>query len=140
MDKAIVYTIIIIIIAGVVFWGFQSGFLGNIFSGPVTNIPVPDGILLFFGADCPHCKLVEDFIKANSIDQKVVFDNLEVPFNGKTSQQLQDNAALAIQLAKGCKLNVINGISIPFLYDGKGQCILGDEPVINFFKNAAGIK
>ena len=142
MDKIVILIIIVVVSAGAIFWAVQSG----IFSGPAPLIPVPEGALLFFGQNCPHCKIVEDFIIANNIDQKVKFSRLEIPFNGKTSPQLESNAKLLIQLAQGCKIDVSKGVSIPFLYDpsaGSGQagkCLVGQDDVINFFKNAADIK
>ena len=142
MDKTILYTVIIVIFAGFLFWGFQTGFFTKVLPQPVTQVqptPLPEGAVLFFGADCPHCKDVEAFVAANNIDQKVKYTKLEVPFNGKSSDQLVANAELAVQLAQGCKLDVTNGISIPLLYDGK-NCLLGETDVINFFKNAACIK
>jgi glutaredoxin len=145
MDKTIVITVLLIILAGFLFWGFQTGFFAKIFAGPTTPTPpvaptgLPSGTILFYGQECPHCKIVEAYITANNIDQKVKFTQLEVPFAGKTSPQLVANAELAIQLAQGCKLDVSKGVSIPFLYDGK-NCLIGQDDVINFFKNAAGIK
>jgi hypothetical protein len=135
MDKVVLSTIIVIIFAGFLFWALQSG----VFSG-TTATPLPVGPLLFYSPDCSHCKIVEDYIIQNKIDEKVKYARLEVPFGTRTSPQLESNAKLAIQLAQGCKLDVTNGISIPLLYDGKGKCLLGQDEVINFFKNEAGIK
>ena len=143
MDKKLVFTILVIIFAGFLFWGFQTGFFATLFAGPVKPVAptvLPSGIVLFYGAECPHCKNVEAFIVTSNVDQKVKITRLEVPFFGKTSPQLVANAELAIQVAQGCKLDVSNGVSIPFLYDGNGKCLLGDTDVINFFKNATGIK
>ena len=67
-------TIIIIILAGVLFWGFQSGFFISIFSGPVTATPLPSGIVLFYGQGCPHCADVEKFIAQNSKALAVGYD------------------------------------------------------------------
>lgn len=139
MDKKIVFSVLIVIFAGMVFWGFQSGFFTKNPGSDVTATPLPEGIVLFFGEDCPHCKIVEDFITQNKIADKVSFTNLEVPFGLKSSPQLMSNAKLAIKLAQGCNMDVSNGISIPFLYDGK-NCLLGQDDVINFFKEKAGIK
>jgi len=143
MDKKIILTVLVIILGGFLFWGFQSGFFATLFAGPVKPVELtvlPSGIVLFYGAECPHCKNVEAFISSNNIDQKVKITKLEVPFAGKTSPELMANAELAIQTAQTCKIDVSSGVSIPFLYDGNGKCLIGDTDVINFFKNAAGIK
>jgi hypothetical protein len=134
MDKAVIIIIGVVILAGIGFWAFQSG----VFT-PAKASPLPEGIVLFFGADCPHCKIVEDYISQNKIEEKVQFTKLEVPFGTKTSPELLSNAKLAIQMADSCKIDTSNGISIPFLYDGK-NCLVGQDDVIKFFKNAANIK
>ena len=136
MNKAVIYTIVVLALGGFVFWGFQTGLFATIFSGPN---PLPQGIILFYGADCPHCKIVEAYISDNKISEKVSFTNLEIPFNGKTSAQLAANAKLLMQVATSCKIDTKNGVSIPFLYDGVSKCLIGDTEVINFFKDAAKI-
>ena len=140
MDKALIFTILGVVIIGLLFWGAQSGFLANLFKSPVRPAVLPEGIVLFYGADCPHCKIVEDFLVQNKISEKVKYSNLEVPFNGKTSPELEANAMAALEKAQVCKIDFSKGLSIPFLWDGKGNCLEGDQPVINFFKNEAGIK
>lgn len=137
MDKTTIFIIIAIILAAVLFFVFFSGTASKVSVEPTA---LPEGIVLFYGQECPHCKNVEDFIAANNIDQKVKSTKLEVPFLGKTSPELVANAELAGQLAQKCKLDVGSGVGIPFLYDGKGNCLVGDADVIKFFKNEAGIK
>ena len=132
MDKTIIITIVLIILAGFLFWGFQSGVFANIFNGSVKPITIPEGIILFYGQGCPHCKNVDDFIAQNNIKDKVKFSNLEVWYN-------KDNQAILGQVAQKCGINS-NQVGVPFLYDGNGKCYVGDVDVINFFKNAANIK
>jgi len=139
MDKSIVITVILVVFAGFLFWGFQTGFFASVFTGPVTPSPLPAGIVLFFGQDCPHCIKVEAFIKDNSIDSKIKITKLEIPFNGKTSPELVANSGLLVQTAQTCKMDISAGVSIPFLYDGSGKCYTGDVEVTNFLKAQAGI-
>ena len=122
---------IVIILAGVLFWGLQSGFC-KYFSGPVTPTPLPSGIVLFYGQGCPHCADVENFIAQNNIDQKVKITRLEVWYN-------KNNAALLAQVAQKCGITA-NSVGVPFLYDGNGKCYIGEVDVPNFLKTAAGIK
>jgi hypothetical protein len=92
----------------------------------------PEGIILFYGDGCSHCKIVEDFILQNKIEDKVKFTRLEV-WNNK------DNAYLLAQKAATCGIKTTD-VGIPFVWDGN-TCIFGDDDkVINFFKNAANIK
>jgi len=137
MDKTVIAIIIAIILVGGLFWVWQ---LGVFTKTSVQVAPLPQGIVLFYGDGCPHCKNVEDFITQNKIEDKVKFTRLEIPFNGRTSKQLAANADLAVQVAEKCKLDVSNGLIIPLLYDGNNQCLTGDVDTINFFKNAAGIQ
>ena len=135
MDKVIIYTIIIIL-AGLLFWGFQSGFFVSIFSGPggvtVTPTALPAGIVEFYGQGCPHCADVDAFVTANNIAQKVKFTKLEVWYN-------KNNAALLAQVAQKCGITS-NSVGVPFLYDGNGKCLIGETDVVNFYKAQAGIK
>lgn len=137
MDKTAIIIVIVVIIAAVGFWAWQSGVLTR----PLLPQPqLPEGIVLFFGDGCPHCKNVEDFLQANRVDEKLKITRLEIPFAGKTSPELRANALLAGQLAKQCKIDVSGGLGVPFMYDGKSNCFLGDVDAINFFKNETGIK
>ena len=132
MDKVIVLTILIVVLAGITFWGGQSGFFSNIFSGPVAPAQLPTGIVLFYGQGCPHCADVEKFIADNNIDQKVKITRLEVWYN-------RSNAALLAQVAQKCGINS-GSVGVPFLYDGVGKCYIGEVDVPNFLKTQAGIK
>ena len=132
MDKTIIITIVLIVLAGFLFWGFQSGFFASIFSGPIKPVPIPEGIILFYGQGCPHCKNVDDFIAQNKIEDKVKFTRLEVWYN-------KDNQTILGEVALKCKITS-SQVGVPFLYDGNGKCVDGDTDVINFLKNAAGIK
>jgi hypothetical protein len=139
MNKTIVITVILVVAAGFLFWGSQTGFFSSIFTGPVTSEPLPAGIVLFFGADCPHCIKVEAFIQDNKIDSKIKITKLEIPFNGKTSPELVSNSGLLVKAAQTCKMDASNGVGIPLLYDGAGKCFNGDVGVIDFLKAKTGI-
>ncbi len=128
MDKAIIVTVILIILAGVLFWAFQSG----TFKGPVSATPMPSGIVLFYGAECPHCKIVEDFLVQNKIDDKIKITRLETWHN-------QSNALLAAATAQSCKVDISKGVPVPLLWDGQ-KCYVGQDDAINFFKAQVGIQ
>ena len=131
MDKFVIFTIAVIILAGFLFWGFQTGFLSGIFSGPAKPAAIPAGVILFYGDGCPHCKNVEDFVLQNKIEEKVKFIRLEVRNN-------KDNQIVFGKVVQKCAINSSEA-GIPLLYDGNGKCYLGDVDTINFFKNASGI-
>ncbi|MFZ5391571.1 MAG: glutaredoxin family protein [Patescibacteria group bacterium] len=83
-------------------------------------------IILFYGDTCPHCEKVEEFVKANKVDDKVKFERLEV-YNNQT------NANLLGQMAKICKIPTEQGVGVPFLWN-KGKCLVGDQEIIGFFQ------
>jgi hypothetical protein len=138
MKKTIILIIILIILAGFLFWGFQTGFFAKVFTGSVKPSAIPQGIILFYGQGCPHCKNVDDFISQNNITDKVKFTRLEVWYD-------KDNQTILSEVALKCGITS-NSVGVPFLYDpstGSGQagkCYVGDTDVINFFKTQAGIK
>lgn len=132
MDKVIVFTIIIIILAGFIFWGIASGFFSGIFSGPVKPTPLPEGIVLFYGQGCPHCADVENFIAQNKIEDKVKISRLEVWYN-------KSNQLTLAEVVQKCGINA-NSVGVPFLYDGNGKCYIGEVDIPSFLKIQAGIK
>ncbi len=137
MDKTIILTIIIVVFAGFMFWGFQTGF----FSSPGSTInatPLPAGIVLFYGQGCPHCADVEKFITENKIEEKVKITRMEVWYN-------KNNQGTLAQVAKICNIKG-DSVGVPFLYDPSassgqaGKCYIGEVDVPNFLKTVAGIK
>lgn len=128
MDKTPIIIIISVILIATLFYVLFS-FTSKT---PVTPTVLPEGIVLFYGDGCPHCKNVDDFIVQNKIEEKIKFTKLEVWKN-------QSNAQLLINTATACKMDISGGVGVPFLYDGK-NCLTGDVDIINLFKNEAGIK
>jgi glutaredoxin len=123
MNKKILLVILGLVLAGAAIFFF-------VFRKPAGNIDL-SGIILFYGQGCPHCKNVDDYLKQNSIEDKVRFQKLEVFYNSK-------NADLLGQLAQRCGLNN-ETIGVPFLWNGASStCASGDADVINFFKSKIG--
>jgi len=124
MDKTIIAIIIVVILSGFLFWGFASGFF---LQKGIEPILLPEGTVLFYGEDCPHCKVVEEFIAENDIRSKMNITDLEVWDN-------QSNTLLLGQVAEKCNIDTSQGVGVPLLYDGQ-NCYMGDIDIINFFKN-----
>jgi len=82
-------------------------------------------IILFYGQGCPHCAKVEEYIKENKVKEKIAFEEKEVYYN-------QNNAKELGEKAKSCGIDQ-NEIGVPFLWDS-GKCLIGDQDIINFFK------
>lgn len=82
-----------------------------------------DSLIFFYGKGCPHCALVEEFMKQNNVLSKINIVEKEVYYNKKNASELAEKARI-------CGINT-NEIGVPFLWDGK-NCIVGDTPIINF--------
>ena len=82
--------------------------------------------ILFYSDSCPHCQIVEQYIKDNNVKNYLVFQELEVSNNPA-------NAQLLTKKADGCGLDT-NTLQIPFFFDGS-NCLIGDQNIINYFSS-----
>jgi len=87
--------------------------------------------VLYFSNACTHCQTVEKFIQDNNITSKVTFEQKEISQNSGNTQEL-------IAKAVKCGINQAN-VGVPLLTTN-GQCIVGEQDIINYFKTQAGIK
>ena len=82
-------------------------------------------IIFYYGDGCPHCAIVEEYIKENKIQDKISFTQKEVYYNQGNAKELEEKAKI-------CGLPT-DSIGVPFLWDGE-KCLIGDQDIINFFK------
>lgn len=80
----------------------------------------------FWGNTCPHCTNVAEFIETWVFKDKIKITKLEVYDN-------RDNARLLGEKAVVCKIPK-DQIPVPFLVTSSGKCIIGDQPIIEYFK------
>jgi glutaredoxin len=113
----------IAVIVGFVVWGLRS-------NQPVVSLD-PAAIVYYYGDGCPHCKVVQEFIDANNIAEKVTFEKKEVWNDRKNSQELS-------RRAEACGVKP-DEIGVPFVYGGDGKCYVGEPDVKKFFSEKAGI-
>ncbi|MEK7580266.1 MAG: DUF5667 domain-containing protein [Patescibacteria group bacterium] len=92
---------------------------------------IPATLIFFYGSSCSHCQKVEKYFTDNKIAEKIKFDQKEVYANPK-------NSALLVQYAKKCGINE-NEIGVPLLWDGS-KCLVGDQPIIDYFQSTIGLK
>ncbi len=85
----------------------------------------PSQIILFYGDGCPHCAIVEKYIEGNYIKDKISFAQKEVYYNQNNAKELETKAEI-------CGLPT-DSVGVPFLWDGE-KCLIGDQDIINFFK------
>jgi len=85
-------------------------------------------LILFYGSTCPHCKIVEEYISTNQLDQKLNIDQLEV-YENKSNTSL-----FSTTVQKICPDQLTSeGLPVPFLIDQKNnQCIIGDTPITDY--------
>jgi glutaredoxin len=127
MKKTILFLMLLGIFAVVVGGFYFLKGHNNTTSSNTSSNSTSSTIILFYGIGCPHCAKVEQFIKENKIKEKIAFEEKEVYFNKENAKQL-------VEVAQKCGFNE-NEIGVPFLWDRENQkCIIGDEPIINFFK------
>lgn len=128
MDKKTIITIAVavavIIIA--IFAANSAGF----FKPQPEVTPEMGKIILFYGQDCPHCKDLELWMTNNGINDKISMDKLEVQYN-KDNQNLLKGAAKVCNMAE-------TSIGVPLLWTGDGNCLLGVEPIEEFFNQKSG--
>lgn len=92
----------------------------------------PD-FILYYGSTCPHCKTVEKYIADNGLEQKLKIAQKEVFENQDNNTELVDKATI-------CDIDT-NKLGVPLLWDNlNSKCYEGDQEIINFLKQKAGIQ
>jgi hypothetical protein len=95
-------------------------------TGTICNATDTD-VILFYGNGCPHCAIVEKFIKDNNIAAKFQFNQKEVYYN-------TSSAEILFQKAQACGLASDN-IGVPFFWDGpNGKYYVGDQEIDCYLK------
>lgn len=84
-------------------------------------------IILFYGEECPHCKVVEKYIADNNVKARVTFSEREVNHD-------RANAEMMVKKQQDCKLDKNSIGAVPFLFT-TDKCYLGQDEIINFFKD-----
>lgn len=123
--KKRIYTILVIIlavIAGFIIWGTKQ---------PGKVIAPTSEIVYYYSEQCSHCKNVAKFLEENNIAEKVNFTRKEVRGSEDSASELQARAG-------ECGIDS-KSIGVPFLY-ARGECYIGDQDVIEFFKKEAGLQ
>ena len=111
----------------------EQGSVAGVNTSSTLNSENNSDIVLFYGTTCPHCKKVEDFLKANDVMAKLPYQNLEV-YNSKANQ------GTMVEKQNQCKdLSEDDKGGVPFLYT-PDKCIVGDQPIIDWFSQKIGIK
>jgi len=86
--------------------------------------PLDNKIILFYGDTCPHCKVLEQFMDDNKINERLTMEKREV-------YKDQANASLMMDAVRRCSLPE-NNVGVPFLW-ADSQCYVGEQ-VTTYFK------
>jgi len=109
----LIIVLVIVVVAG-----------GIIYSRINQSSEADNRVILFYRDSCPHCANVEEFVKANNIEEKYPFERLSV--------DNPVNAQLFMKKIKYCEIpSELAGV--PLLWD-RSKCRLGDADIINFFE------
>lgn len=98
----------------------------------LPETPLATEAIFFYGSTCPHCKTVEEFFTDYQMDKRVTFERKEVYNDKKNAQLMTEKQNLCKDLSEDDKGGV------PFLYT-PNKCVVGDKPIIDYFKNLTGI-
>jgi glutaredoxin len=90
-------------------------------------LSLPSNYEYFWGEGCPHCAKVDEFLDSWEHADKLELDKKEIYSNRVNSNLLQERG-------KSCGIP-FNQIGVPFVFTPQGECITGDEPIIDFFKS-----
>lgn len=92
-----------------------------------TNIPPIAGYEYFWGDGCPHCAVVAEFLATWEGKDKIKIEKKEVWKNTANSRVLGARAV-------NCGIPK-DELGVPLLVTPEGQCIVGDQPIIEHLKN-----
>lgn len=88
---------------------------------------LPKNIEYYWGDGCPHCAVVAEFLENWSKKDEINIEKLE-------TWSSPANARKLTQRASYCNLRS-NQVGVPFLFTPKGECIIGDQPIIDHLKS-----
>lgn len=86
---------------------------------------LPSGYEYYWSTTCPHCVKVQEFMDSWEGTAKISLEKKE------TSSPANSN--LLVRRASACNIS-LNDVGVPFLFTPEGKCIVGDEPIIEFFR------
>src|SRR3989304_6769618 len=89
---------------------------------------LPTNYEYYWSTTCPHCAKVQEFLDSWEGKDKLTLDKKEI--------ENFANSTLLIKRASTCNIPT-ETVGVPFLFTPEGQCLVGDEPIIEFFKGLA---
>ncbi len=127
----LVLGVVAVLIAGMVWWGIADN-RSKTTSFAEEDVALSNTLVYYYGAECPHCQRVEEFLDANKVADTVSYTKKEVWHDEKNS------AELARRAKSVCGLEA-KDLGVPFVI-ADGKCFSGETDVMNIFKEKAGIQ
>lgn len=85
-----------------------------------------EGIIIYYGVTCPHCKDVDEWIEREQAEQLLEIKQKEVYEN-------RDNANELTRVAISCGYDTQRGVGVPFMY-ADGDCYIGKIEIIDYLE------
>lgn len=82
----------------------------------------------FWGNGCPHCAVVTEFFDSSDKDEKVKLVKYEVWYDKTNAKIMEDRYNKCNPKPEGI-------MSVPFMITPEEKCLVGDQPIIDLFKN-----
>jgi len=125
MKKKIIYVLVSLVVIAAAFVGWKAWYAHEV----QNSVPASDNaeVVFFYGKECPHCKIVEEYLDKENVRNKVSFSEREVYHN-------PENAKLMMDKQQECGLDKSYVGAVPFLWT-KDKCFIGQDEIIQFFKD-----
>jgi glutaredoxin len=129
---ALVVIVILVLLGAIVFSSnslSQNNSQENKMDQPITNNKFDHDLVIFSAENCPYCKEVEEWIKENSVDEKLDIAIKEVSSNREYSKELE-------QAAISCRINPTQ-VGVPLMFAQK-ECYSGKIEIIDYLQEQVG--
>lgn len=102
-------------------------FLIYLKNAQTADINGNENVILFYGKECPHCQIVEEYLDKNKIFEKFSFVRSEVFHN-------ENNQKIFVEKYKSCGVSDKGEMGVPMLW-ADGKCYIGQDKAIEYFQN-----
>ena len=129
MKNFFVFIILLIVLIGIggLFIKFVKEEDSQKMSAAAPVVVADNSYVYFWSSTCPHCANVQKFMDSWEKKGKIQIAKVEV-------NQSTQNSNLFVETAKECGL-ANDQIGVPLLVIPEGECIVGDNPIIEHFKS-----
>jgi len=93
----------------------------------IIELSAPETYEYYWGNGCPHCAKVEEFLESWDKKDLVEIQKYETWYNKENEARLKSRA-------NSCNIP-LQQVGVPLLVTKEGECIIGDQPIIEHFQN-----